>query len=294
MLGMQEAHQLRTELAALRTTNDPTGTKKGPGRAPRRPSSAGPRLSNDAVPRGSGQRLDTDPNHTTATSLKGSPAKKRASPRGEKNMTCAAGSFSKMGGEPARAISATVFTAGRCAPAANSAAVGNGATAFTPAEKGALKAVTSGPGGSPGSPTPRVCWQIMADCSSGAACQALGPSPKGAGGRDSGSARGFVAALGGGVSASGMGTRFKPCWGFWNKKVAAMFGGKAGAGERRMRSWRPWLQREAADAAPAPHSRTSVCESAEAVCGCIMTALLAMAASCVVSPKMLLCSRCTS
>ena len=290
MLCMQEAHQLRTKLAALHTTDIPTGAKKGPGRAPRRPSSAGPRLSNG----GSGQRLDPYPNPTTTTSLKGSPSKKCASPHGEKTITCAASGGSRMGGMSPRSVSKTVFHSKRCTPAASSAAVGNGAAASAPAEKGAHKAVASGAGGSLGSQSPRHVWQIMADCSNGAVRGAPDPSPKGAGGRKSSSAHGFVTALGGGGFASGMGTRFKPCWGFWKKKAADVLGGEASAGERRMRSWRPWLQRDAADAAAAPHSRTSVHASAEAVCGFVMTALLAMAASCVVSARMLLCSYCTS
>lgn len=258
MLRMQEADQLRAELAALRTTNNPTGTTKGPGRAPRRPSSAGPRLSSGAAPRGGKQRLDPYANPTTATSLKGSPSKKCASPRNEKTITCAAVGGIKMKDGPPRAISATIFNAGRCTPAASSAATDGEAAACAPTTDRAHKAVASGTGGSLGSASPRERWQIMADCRTGAACQALGHGPKGAGGRNRSLGHGFVSALGGGVFAAGMGKRFRPCWMSWNK-------------------------RDAADAAAAPYSRTKLTESGTTNAAHIITILSAIAITFAVS-----------
>ena len=280
---MQEANQLRTELTALRTTDTLTGTKKGPVRAPRRPSSASPRLSDGAAPRGSEPRFDFNPNPTAATSPKHSPSKKRASPHGDQKMTCAASGGSGMGGDMPRSISATIFTSKRCAPAGSSAAAGAEAAAFAPARDGALKAVASGPGASPGSPILRKLWHISADCSTGAACQAL--DPKGAGGRNSGSAHGFATALG------DVGELFKPSCRLWNKTGAAGCGDRAptaGAGERHMRSWRLWLQGAVADDAAAPHSRMKVSGSAKGNVAYIISALMAIATTFGVSATVLI------
>ena len=277
MLYIQEANQLRTELAALRSTDIVIGTKKGAGRTPRRPSSAGPRLSNGAAPRGAEPRFDPNPNPTAATSLKDSPSKKRASLWDEKKMTCTASGGSKMKDGPPRGISATAFHSKRCTPAASGVAANAESAACVPTTERAHKAVASGTGGSLGGPSPRERWQIIADCRRTMACQALGHGPKGAGGRNRSLGHGFLTALGGGVFAAGMRERFKPRWGFWNKKVAAVFSGKADVGERHMRSWRPWLQRNAADAAPMPYSRINALKSAKAIAAYIIAAFVAIA-----------------